>query len=254
MQLNPREAFTIVRQIEDHTDSTTYYVRAVVRNAKTDALLATVDLVDQGNRRFSNQYLVPVDVSGQGFWISILTSVYTDSGYTTKSPNYGDKMETYLVQDRFNANLGGVGGGPDIDYKKIKKLITDAMSEMQPHEPKVVTITKEVVKEVRVPEVKIVETQTVQDLSPILKAIKQVGQKVDDKEIPEPPEFDPQPILDTLGAMKEQITEATKATFKKIDSISLDVKLSDFVPNAKVSAQPNYKVDPRISKLINLRP
>ncbi len=53
MQLNPHEQFTIVRQIEDHTDSSTYYVRAVVRNAKPDALLATVNLTDQGSRRFS---------------------------------------------------------------------------------------------------------------------------------------------------------------------------------------------------------
>ena len=95
MQLAPNTTFAIVRQIEDHTDSATYYVQAVIRNAQTDALIATVNLTDQGSRRFSKNWQVTADASGQGFYISILTSVYTNSGYTTKSQNYGDKMETY---------------------------------------------------------------------------------------------------------------------------------------------------------------
>lgn len=140
MQLNPRESFTIVRQIEDHTDSATYYVRAVIRNAKTDALIETINLTDRGSLRFSESWLVPADGSGQGFWVSILTSVYTDSGYTTKSENYGDKMETYLVQDRVNVNLGGIGGGgSDIDYKRIQKMIDEALIA---HKPDTVTITR----------------------------------------------------------------------------------------------------------------
>lgn len=136
MQLNPRETFTIVRQIEDHTDQATYYVRAVIRNAKTDAIIQVdgnnyVNLTDQGSQRFTKNWLVPADASGQGFYISILTSVYTDSGYTTKSENYGDKIETYLVQDRVNANLGGLGGGggSDIDYKKIRKIVDEVVKQ-----------------------------------------------------------------------------------------------------------------------------
>ena len=124
MQLHPRENFTIVRQIEDHTDSNTYYIRAVIRNAKTDALITTINLTDQGSRRFSKSWLVPADVSNQGYWICILSSVYTDSGYTTKSPLYGDKMDTYLVQERqiFNPNYP-LPTGQDIDYRRIEKII-----------------------------------------------------------------------------------------------------------------------------------
>lgn len=124
IQLHPKETFTIVRQIEDHTDSGTYYVQAVVRNAKTDALLSTINLDDKGNRRFSKTYIVPADPSGEGVWITILTSVYTDSGYTTKSQNYADKMESYLVQARpvFNPNYPAPTG-PDIDYSRIDKIV-----------------------------------------------------------------------------------------------------------------------------------
>ncbi len=131
MQLSPRTQFAIVRQIEDHTDSTTYYVRAVIRNAQTDVLLDTINLTDRGSQRFSKNWLVPADVSGTGFYVSILTSVYTDSGYTTKSQNYADKMETYLVQERYNPNIhmGSVGGGSDINYKTIKKIVEDVIFE-----------------------------------------------------------------------------------------------------------------------------
>lgn len=133
MQLHPREQFTVVRQIEDHTDTATYYVRAVIRNAKTDAIIQVsgnnyLNLTDRGSQRFSANWLVPADASGQGFYVSILTSVYTDSGYTTKSQNYGDKIDVYLIQDRLNANLG-MGGGSDIDYKKIRKLIEEVVLE-----------------------------------------------------------------------------------------------------------------------------
>lgn len=130
IQLHPKETFTIVRQIEDHTDSSTYYVQAVVRNAKTDALLATINLDDKGDRRFSKTYIVPADPSGEGVWISILTSVYTDSGYTTKSGSYADKMESYLVQARpvFNPNYP-TPTGPDIDYSRIDKIVAKHISK-----------------------------------------------------------------------------------------------------------------------------
>src|SRR5437879_1246261 len=98
LQLEPLELYTIARGLEDHTDSTQYYVQAVIRNAKTDALIATVQLTDQGDQhRYSKAWQVPQDQTGLGFYLLIETSVYTDSGYTTKSQNYGDKYETYLV-------------------------------------------------------------------------------------------------------------------------------------------------------------
>lgn len=134
IQLHPKETFTIVRQLEDHTDSGTYYVQAVIRNSKTDALISTVNLDSKGSRRFTKNYIVPADPSGEGLWISILTSVYTDSGYTTKSGNYADKMESYLVQARpvFNPNYP-IPTGQDISYEKIKKIISEVVSSKKEH-------------------------------------------------------------------------------------------------------------------------
>lgn len=153
MQLQPQEYFTIVRQIGDPSDSNTYFVRAVIRNARTDVLIDTINLTDRGSRRFSLPWQVPADPSGQGFYISVLTSVYMDSGYTTKSDIYSEEMETYLVDNRFR-NLGG-GGGDDVSYSKIRKIFEDVLKEF--------FFTKEGV------------FKFFQDLSPISKAFSLLG-------------------------------------------------------------------------------
>lgn len=207
MQLHPREQFTIVRQIEDHTDSNTYYVQAVVRNAKTDAVIDTVNLVARGGQRYSQNWLVPVDGSGQGFYISILTTVYEDSGHTSKSALYGEKIDIYLVQERMNVNFSGGGGGSDIDYKKVRKIIQEELEKLPPYPetPKTITkteiVTKEIVKEVKVPHIvekvvvkevnvpqivekikevdRVVEVESSVDLNPIQKQLKSLLDKVE---------------------------------------------------------------------------
>src|SRR5437879_3576262 len=123
-QLYPQEEFVIARGLEDHTDSSTHYVQAVVRNVKTDTLIDTVQLTDQGNRRFSKKWQVPADPTGLGFWILITSTVYTDSNYTTKDANYGERFEEHFIEARQH-NHGG--GGSDIDYKKIEKLMQDQL-------------------------------------------------------------------------------------------------------------------------------
>lgn len=129
MILQPQEYFTIVRQLGDPNDANTYYVRAVIRNARTDAIVTTLSLTDQGSRRFSLPWQVSADPSGQGFYISVLTSVYTDSGYTTKSDVYSEEMETYLIDNRFR-NLGGGGGGDGVDYKKLRAIFEDVLTQV----------------------------------------------------------------------------------------------------------------------------
>ena len=130
IQLRPGEQFTIVRQLDDPFDTTTYYARAVVRNLSDDTVLETINLTDNGSQRFSKAWSVTNDNTGDGRWISITTTIYTDSGYTIKSESYREQAETYLVQERFNPfkhrNL--FGGGADVDYKRIKKIIQEELS------------------------------------------------------------------------------------------------------------------------------
>jgi len=130
MQLHPRERFVITRQLNDPADVGTYYVRVVIRNAKTDTILETLNLTDRGGQRFTREWRVPADPSGQGFYITAVTTVYTNSGYTVKSTTYGEEACTYLIQERyvFNPNYPT---GPDIDYKRIKKMIDESVAAIR---------------------------------------------------------------------------------------------------------------------------
>lgn len=132
MQLIPQRNFTVVRQIGNHTDSATYYVRAVIRNAYTDAILDTLDLTDKGSQRFKKDWLVPQETSGLGGFISIVTSVYTDSGYTTKSENYSDEENTYLWAN-LTSNVGGGGGFSEkFDYRRLRGIVQEEIAKIPP--------------------------------------------------------------------------------------------------------------------------
>ncbi len=178
ISLQPYEQFVIARQLQDHTDATTYYVRAVVRNSITGAILKTINLTADVSdpRRFTKVYEVPADVSGLGFYIDITSSVYSDSGYTTKATTYGDELESYLVYDR--TQKGG-GGGADVDYKKIEKILLQTMKPLIDR------------KEI--------------DLGPVLSEIRGVMSAVDAIEIPE---LDNSPVIKVLGDTKEIIVKA----------------------------------------------
>src|SRR3990167_11298322 len=111
--LEPGEYTGISRQLADPNDSTTYYVRAIIRNARTDATIDTVDLDSKGLGRYQAEWHVTSTVPAGGFFISITTYVYTDSGYTTLSTDYSAESNTYLIEPR--AKHFGGGGGASVN-------------------------------------------------------------------------------------------------------------------------------------------
>ena len=222
MQLSPREYFTVARQIEDPLDTATYYVRAEIRNARTDALIATLDLTDRGSRRFGKEWQVPADPSGRGFYITVVTKVYTDSGYTTVSEQYGEKLNEYLVQDRFNkaTDTSWASTGADVDYKRIKKIVDEAVAKIDVPEGQTVDLSplkrafdegmREIVKDVRaikIPEPRI-EKETVHtpvDLSPLEKRISNAVEEIK-KSIPEREEHDMSPMMEAVNTLHDAIS------------------------------------------------
>ena len=206
--LQPGNSFTIVRQIPNHLDTNTNYVQAVIRNAYTDAVIDTVKLTDKGSQRFSKNWQVPADPSGQGFFISIVTSVYTDSGYTTKNGNYGDDENTYLVQDRIL--LGRVGGGSGIDAFTVRKIIKEEIAKIPPPEPveipeapETVMRWNEVLRAIQGVKEAIPKPTVVPkvDLSPVLTGLEDVKQAVQAK--PVTPATDLNPVLQALEMNKK---------------------------------------------------
>lgn len=267
IQLHPKETFTIVRQIEDHTDSGTYYVQAVIRNSKTDALLATVNLDNKGNRRFTKSYIVPADPSGEGMWISILTSVYTDSGYTTKSQSYADKMESYLVQARpvFNPNYP-IPTGQDIDYKKIRTIIESVVNQNKPEPFKVtefetyVGALRKDIKEV-VSLLNKIPTDTV-ELSPILdnndknsKELKSLIGKINIPTI----DYDQikEMVVDELNSFKEKISSIISATKGSVNmSESQKSELMKAISDSFSENTEKYKkaemIESKLDEIVNI--
>jgi hypothetical protein len=252
LTLQPQASFTVVRQIANHTDSSTYFVRAVIRDAYTDELLANLDLTDRGSQRFSKNWQVPADVSGQGHYVSIVTSVYTDSGYTTKSENYGDEENTYLVQDRSGWSHGR--GGGSLGISDIRRVIREELGKIEKPEgvdydrlkPSPVNDrTEEVLKAIR--ENKPEKTAPV-DLAPVLEAVSAVKQAVEAKEVTPPTDLTPlleklqeknetdgldfSEVKEKLDAIEPALVAAVEGTVKKA------IEETSFVSTFRTEAQP----------------
>ncbi len=225
MQLIPSRTFTIVRQLNNPAITDTFYVRAVLRNAYSDTILDTLNLTDKGGQRFKKDWIVPPDPLGLGMYVSIVTSVYTDSGYTTKSDIYGDEEETYLLANLPRQATGGGG----VDYRAMRSMMAEEIAKIPKVEIPDVPEQKEPVMrwgEVMnaLDEVKsllqAIPTKQA-DLSPIVSKIEQAMQAIEAKEVT--PSTDLSPVLSAINEtksgvdmnheeMKQLLDEAGKAS------------------------------------------
>jgi len=222
MILQPNDTFTVVRQIANHLDTGTYYVRAVIRNARTDTIIENLDLTDKGGQRFKKDWNVPSDPTGNGFYISIVTSVYTDSGYTTKSGDYGDEENTYLIDQRRKSSGGGGGG---ISARDVRDVVSEEISKIKFPEQKDIVFPKQKEYEMRWDEIltalnevkKEIKNIPKTDLTNVLGSIERAIQAIENKEVT--PETDLTPILEALADHKDD-REMNKNEMK--DNMSLD--------------------------------
>ena len=213
MQLEPLEQFVLARGLEDHQDSNIYYVQAVIRNGKTDALIATVNLTDNGDRRFTKTWQVPSDPTGEGFYIVVTYTVYTDSGYTTKSELYGEKFDEHLILHRPREHGGA--GGADIDYKKVRRIVQEELASLPKPEPAkdfspLSDALQAILSEVRAIDIptpeKVTFTPLMSRFDTLEKAVKQA---ISDKEVT--PEPDLQPIVDAIAGLKDGLQQIGRA-------------------------------------------
>ena len=218
IQIQPAEYLPITRQLADPSDTTTYYVRAYIykrTSGGAESLLATVDLVDKTGQRFTYNYQTPDD--SDPYYLSIVTKVFTDSGYTSESPLYYRTEQTYLVAMRWGLQFGG-GGGASVDYEKIGKMIREAISNIP--KTKEIKLPKEfdgrplweAIKDVenRIKRIKIPEQEKLNVL-PILRAIKEVQEQVEAIKIPEPEKVDLQPAMNGLTKLAEELKKLPAA-------------------------------------------
>lgn len=195
MQVEPQNTIPLLYQITDPSDSTVYYIRAVVYDSLTRNVLSTNNLVSRGGGLWSSTAIAPVDSSGLGRHIHVIIRVYTDSGYTTLSSLYNQQIDKYLVKSSVRLGAGGGGSGQDIDYDKIRKIVVAVLTEKE--------------KEKEPPEpVDLSEIDT--KLSPLFKAIDAIKSKLNEPEKP----LNVSPIIEKVENIKKEIIAAIDAIEK----------------------------------------
>src|SRR5690348_15777645 len=131
MQISPQKQTPIIWNGADPNDTDPLYVRAVDRDSTSLQVLNTVNLTDNGNHLFTGSFISPHDPSqtGTGRWIIVTCTVYTDSSYTTPSPNYSRVTEHFLVKTLVDPMSVGGGAGGVIDYREMKKAVAEVLAE-----------------------------------------------------------------------------------------------------------------------------
>ena len=265
IQLTPQEYFVVSKQLGDPNDSTTYYIQAVIRNARTDATIDTLNLDDKTGQRFTKEWQVPADTSGSGFFVTITTTVYTDAAYTTKATNYTIDHETYVIHERTNPAMMG-GGGASVDYKKIRDMIREELGKLPvPEKSESVNLLPlySAMKglDSRVGAIKIPQPEKV-DLSEVLTLIRRVGNLIDNLDIPK---TDLSPVLNELRGidlggqsveLSGQITERLNTTvddiiskIKKFFSGDIDMLVDEMnVIKKKLESMPYVVLEPKEKK------
>ena len=128
--LSPQVPTVIDIQLNNPADTNTYYASAVVKDKVSGATLFSTNLVDKGNKYFSAPWTTPVDSTGNGRELLVITTIYDDAARTSISVAYGATYDTWIIRAATQFFGGGGGGGAFVDYDLIKKLIKEAWNEM----------------------------------------------------------------------------------------------------------------------------
>lgn len=267
MNILPQSTLRIVRQLTDPQDTGTNYVRAVIKNSATGDTLATVDLTDAGTQRFTGSYQTPPDASGLGYYIDITTTVYTDSGYTSKNLNYAIETNTYHVYQE----VTHFGGGADIDYKKIRQIIKEEITaqeqptiptprdmtpEMLGMERRIKDALTDAVGSIRIPEQVKPDLQSVvaQIRSTIDDALNTILLAVDNKEVT--PETDLTPVMtEVQNIPSQEMLDAIAALNARVETLQEIVNTQQDVNSLKTAAEEFMsKVSPRTLNVPKERP
>jgi len=133
----PVKQFLVDYKINNPSDTNTYFVRSVIKNSISGEVLATLNLTDNGNQYFSYLWTTPNDASGNGLQISVFTTVYTDSGYTTESTIYGTTLDGYIIRQLAGQYLFGGGYNSGASKEEIKKILAEAINDIKSSQPSI---------------------------------------------------------------------------------------------------------------------
>lgn len=123
--ITPGDPFDIFYFLRNPIDNATYYVQAVIYDVRTGVVLATTQLSPTATNPhlFISRLQAPADSQSLGRNIVAIASVYTDSGYTTKSDAYEEQEQYFLVK----AAPTLLGGG--VDYRVIREMMQEEVAK-----------------------------------------------------------------------------------------------------------------------------
>lgn len=224
-QISPAESYQISYFIRNHTDATTYYVRARVYDVRTGELLDTLNLeqASTNSRLFLKTATAPADPNGYGRSIVAIATVYTDSGYTTKSETYEEQEQYFLVKA---PTLVGAGGG-FIDLKGLKDSLSDMIDEKLKNLPKpdplpalpfdalfgaIGVLQREIN---RIP-------KELPDGQPLMEQIAAIKKAIE--ALPSPEKLDLTPVLTKLDELKRAISDVPKTLEEQFPGMTSEAK------------------------------
>ena len=222
--VTPRQYLPITGYISNPADTNTYYLKAYIYKhvgINAPALIETVSLVDRGEGIFSYAYQTPADVSGEGYFLSVFVKTFTDEACTTESFRYERTEYKYKVIER----VLHLGGGADIDYKRIKKMIKE--------EVKVLGKYPELSLDPVIKEIRGIRTQDNKDVKSILDNIAKkvsniivpkqdnsdVLKEVKNIKFPKQDKVDLKPIVNRINLLELETNKKIKRIFRAIDEI-----------------------------------
>jgi hypothetical protein len=198
-QVTPGENFRVFYFLRNHTDATTYYIQAKIYALDTDELLLSVPLTQSpvNPRLFSATVNAPGDQAGYGRDIVSIATVYTDSGYSSKSADYEEQEQYFLVKPQ-----PFFGGGGGISPQDAREIFAEELEKALQKLPKPEKLTVP-----DAPDMSFVDA-LFKRLDSIAKALPKEGEPVDLK-----------PIADQIASLSK-LVEA-RPQFERTDLSSL---------------------------------
>jgi hypothetical protein len=241
-QLSPSEAFDVFYFIRNHTDATTYYVRAVIYDVRTGAILTSVNLEQSATnaRLFLKTLEAPPDPVGIGRNIVAIASVYTDSSYSTKSQDYEEQEQYFLIKAVPPLMIGGGGVDMRAMREMMEEVVDDRLGKLPPPEKQrdfpampfdsVFGAIGAVMREVgRIP-------KEAHDDAPLRAAIDETKAAI--AALPPPEKTDLKPVFTALDALTKEIAalrrdernaaSALMSTHKQLMSDAIDQFKTNF--------------------------
>lgn len=222
-QISPGEPFDVFYFIRNHTDASTYYVRAKIYDVRTGELLSTIALEQSATnlRLFIKTIQAPPDPVGYGRNIVAVAGVYTDSGFTTLSDIYEEQEQYYLIK----AVMPVLGGG-GIDYRVLREMLEEVVDARLAKLPPPKDLPEMPFTSLfgsigvlhrelgRVP-------KEVFDATELRAQLERVQESI--RAIPEPEKVDLAPVLEAINELPGQIEQAVADAKEDIRQVGKEV-------------------------------